>query len=29
VVRIDVVVRARFGMVETDGIYQVMWFVML
>jgi hypothetical protein len=29
VVRFDVVVWARFGMVETVGIRQVMWFVML
>jgi hypothetical protein len=29
VVRFDVVVWARFGMVETVGICQVMWFVML
>jgi hypothetical protein len=29
VVRFDVVVWARFGMVETARIYQVMWFVML
>jgi hypothetical protein len=27
--RIDAVVRARFGMVETVGIRQVMWFIML
>jgi hypothetical protein len=29
VVRFDAVVLARFGMVETDGIHQVMGFVML
>jgi hypothetical protein len=29
VVRFDAVVCARFGMVETVGIRQVMWFVML
>jgi hypothetical protein len=29
VVRFDVVVLARFGMAETVGIRQVMWFVML
>jgi hypothetical protein len=29
VVRFNVVVWARFGMVETVGIRQVMWFVML
>jgi hypothetical protein len=29
VVRIDAVVCARFGMVETVGTHQVMWFVML
>jgi hypothetical protein len=29
VVRFDVVVLARFGMVETVGTRQVMWFVML
>jgi hypothetical protein len=29
VVRFDVVVGARFGMVETVGVHQVMWFVML
>jgi hypothetical protein len=29
VVRFDAVVLARFGMVETVGICQVMWFVML
>jgi hypothetical protein len=28
-VRFDVVVLARFEMVETVGIRQVMWFVML
>jgi hypothetical protein len=28
-VRFNAVVRARIGMVETDGICQVMWFVML
>jgi hypothetical protein len=28
-VRFDAVVCARFGMVETVGIRQVMWFVML
>jgi hypothetical protein len=28
-VRFDVVVGARFGMVETVGVHQVMWFVML
>jgi hypothetical protein len=28
-VRFDVVVRARFGMVETVGIHQVRWYVML
>jgi hypothetical protein len=27
-VRFDAVVRARFGMVETVGIRQVMWYVM-
>jgi hypothetical protein len=27
--RFDAVVRARFGMVETVRIRQVMWFVML
>jgi hypothetical protein len=29
VVRFDAVVWPRFGMVETVGIRQVMWFVML
>jgi hypothetical protein len=29
VVRFDVVVGARFGVVEMAGIRQVMWFVML
>jgi hypothetical protein len=29
VVRFDAVVSARFGMVQTVGIRQVMWFVML
>jgi hypothetical protein len=29
VVRFDAVVGARFGMVETVGIHQVMWFVIL
>jgi hypothetical protein len=29
VVRFDAVVGARFGMVETVGVHQVMWFVML
>jgi hypothetical protein len=29
VVRIDAVVCARFGMVETVGTHQVMWFVMI
>jgi hypothetical protein len=28
-VRIDAVVSARFGMVETVGFRQVMWYVML
>jgi hypothetical protein len=28
-VRFDAVVREMFGMVETVGIRQVMWFVML
>jgi hypothetical protein len=28
-VRFDAVVSARFGMVETVGVRQVMWFVML
>jgi hypothetical protein len=28
-VRFDAVVCARLGMVETDGICEVMWFVML
>jgi hypothetical protein len=28
-VSFDAVIWARFGMVETDGIRQVMWFVML
>jgi hypothetical protein len=28
-VRFDVVVSARFGMVETVGICQVRWYVML
>jgi hypothetical protein len=28
-VRFDAVVSERFGMVETVGIHQVMWFVML
>jgi hypothetical protein len=28
-VRFDAVVRARFGMVETVGIRQVMWFARL
>jgi hypothetical protein len=28
-VRFDAMVRERFGMVETVGIRQVMWFVML
>jgi hypothetical protein len=29
VVRFEVVVFARFGMVETVGIHQVRWYVML
>jgi hypothetical protein len=29
VVGFDAVVEARFGVVETDGICQVMWFVVL
>jgi hypothetical protein len=29
VVRFDAVVSARIGMMETVGICQVMWFVML
>jgi hypothetical protein len=29
VVRFDVVLRARFGMVEMVGFRQVMWLVML
>jgi hypothetical protein len=29
VVRYDGVVSVRFGMVETVGIHQVMWFIML
>jgi hypothetical protein len=29
VVRFDAMVGARFRLVETVGIYQVMWFVML
>jgi hypothetical protein len=29
VVRFDGVVGARFGMVETIRVHQVMWFVML
>jgi hypothetical protein len=29
VVRFDAVVLARFGMVETVGVRQVMWFIML
>jgi hypothetical protein len=29
VVRFDAAVCARFGMVETVGIHQVMWLVML
>jgi hypothetical protein len=29
VVRFDAMVSARFGMVQTVGIRQVMWFVML
>jgi hypothetical protein len=28
-VRFDAVIRARFGMVETVEIHQVIWFVML
>jgi hypothetical protein len=28
-VRFDAVIRVRFGMVETVGIRQVLWFVML
>jgi hypothetical protein len=28
-VRFDAIVSARFGMVETVGVRQVMWFVML
>jgi phage shock protein PspC (stress-responsive transcriptional regulator) len=29
VIRINVVVSARFGMVKTVEIHQVMWFIML